>query len=314
MHGDPDRDEALDDQSAIFRVVDALLARQGGGILCEQSGMGLRDRVRWTYPGRVAAAFAVQRLGREAAADAEASALVRTAEAQAAGCAARGATPDWPVDLASPYPHLVDSIRRAVRQLPDPDRTSRPALWEESDRAVFRAAAGLLGAYWPAMRDELAVTVRQIALLSGPGINGYTDFTVHGAIFVSRARLTDADGLPAHVRLAESLVHEGTHTRCNAAAAREPFLLDGEDVARLRVATPLRADARPLAGLFQQLVVLVRCTRLYDRVRDVPGLDDNAVRRRRERLAAQSRQAADALESHRSLLSPHGTAVLDALS
>ena len=56
--------------------------------------------------------------------------------------------------------------------------------------------------------------------------------------------------------------------------------------------TPLRRDARPLTGLFQQLVVLARCTMLYDRLLDDPGrAEADAMSRRRETLHGQGRDA-----------------------
>jgi len=46
-----------------------------------------------------------------------------------------------------------------------------------------------------------------------------TDVATQGAVFVNRLRLdTGADGPAGPVRLAESLVHEGTHVRCHASA------------------------------------------------------------------------------------------------
>ncbi len=317
MRGAPDRDEALRDQTVVFRTVDLLLARERGAVHgeCVTANAGTpRARSHWTYPGRVAAAFAIQQQDRSRPGAGEAADRVRSIEAQAVAHAVRttnSGPPDWPVDLASPEPHLARSLSTALRQLPDTADPSWLATWSVDERAVFDAAADTLAAFWPAMRAELAVTVRQVALLSGPAINGFTDFAAHGAVFVARARLTEADGLPGHVRLAESLVHEGTHTRCNAAAVGAPFLLDTKDATRLRVATPLRADHRPLAGLFQQLVVLVRCAELYERLRGAPGIAEDVVLRRQEQLAAQARQAVEGLEVHRSLLSPCGKAVLD---
>lgn len=115
-----------------------------------------------------------------------------------------------------------------------PDRPARPttcavATWTDAEREIFDRAATLLAAVWPGMLDELTRTTRQIVLLRGEAIDGFTDFTVHGAVFLNRHRLTPetgpagSPGIPGELRLAEALVHEGTHQRCNAALVSTPF-------------------------------------------------------------------------------------------
>ncbi|MFD6339766.1 aKG-HExxH-type peptide beta-hydroxylase [Streptomyces sp. NPDC060131] len=178
-------------------------------------------------------------------------------------------------------------------------------------------ALALLAAAWPRSAAEIRETVAEVALLERNAIDGYTDFAVHGAIFLNRVRLTPGDdGLPAAVRCAEAVLHEATHTRCNAAAVAQPFLLperaSGEGGAGtgtggpLLVATPLRADPRPLSGLFQQTVVLARIVCLYERL-DQSG---EAVARRRERVTASARQAVHTLAEHEHSLTPRGGSVL----
>jgi HEXXH motif-containing protein len=185
--------------------------------------------------------------------------------------------------------------------------------WRPEHRAALCGAACLLGTVWPEMLAEMVCVIHQVALLDGYGIEGFTDFTTHGAVFVNAARFDAGyDDLPVEVRLAEALVHEGTHNRCNAAAVSQPFLTpDGHDDAWL-VHTPLRADPRPLGGLFQQLVVLIRCVALYDRLLERGG--DGycpAVLARRDRLAAQARQAVETTEQHAPKLTDAGRAVLE---
>jgi HEXXH motif-containing protein len=202
----------------------------------------------------------------------------------------------------------VAALSRALAQIPArPDRVVdvHVADWTDSERTVFRAAARLLAQVWPQMLTELSVCIRQVALLRGYGITGFSDFTVHGAIFVNEERLTfgDRDSLPGPVRLAESLIHEGAHNRCFSAAVRDPFLpADNSDA---RVSTPLRADPRPLWGLFQQLVVLCRSTHLYQRLGPAAPIQG-----RYEVLITQARQALGTLRAHADQLTDHGRAVL----
>ena len=233
------------------------------------------------------------------------------ARATASGC------PPWPVDLAPPEDHLGDSLARAVSQVPPrPDRLEalaalRIGTWSDADRAAFCEATRLLAETWPEMLDELTEVVRQIALLDGFGIDGFTDVATHGAIYVNRARLEPSDaGLPGPIRMAEAIVHEGAHNRCNAAALAEPFLTDPKSTgSEPSVMTPLRPDPRPLTGLLQQLVVLVRSVLLYDRLLDAPDCAA-AVGTRREKLRGQASEALRAIDGHTSKLTAHGRAVV----
>ncbi|MEJ8641164.1 hypothetical protein WKI68_06095 [Streptomyces sp. MS1.HAVA.3] len=129
-------------------------------------------------------------------------------------------------------------MTRALRSIPahqgvdGQSATAGVAVWQEHEREALEQAVGLLTRVWPEAAAEIRETVAEIALLDGDAIDGFTDFTIHGAILVHRARLTDsAAGLPGPVRFAEALVHEGAHTRCNAAALTDPFLLPDQSAA-----------------------------------------------------------------------------------
>lgn len=260
------------------------------------------------YPGTYAYAFDLGTVAAAVVADGARASLDR---ARSAACES------WPVDLPPPEPHLQQSLARAVSQLPGrPDRDPpdvRVVPWGADDRAVACAAACRLAEVWPAMLDELQVMVRQVALIEGRGIAGFTDIATQGAIFVNRLRLGPGrDGLSGTVRLAESLVHEGTHVRCHAAAWSVPVLVDPSD--RSTVArTPLRPDPRPVNGLFQQLVVVARCSELYDRLAAAAGADPSrsALRARRDTLREQTRDAIDTLREHRDALTDHGMSVVE---
>jgi hypothetical protein len=275
------------------------------------------------YPAMFAAAYEAQaacRRGRPAEAECERLAARLTeaveratasrARATASGCRA------WAVDLAPPEDHLRDSLARAVSQVPQrPDRLEalaalRIGTWSDDDRAAFCEATCLLAATWPEMLDELTEVVQQIALLDGFGVDGFTDVATHGAIYVNRARLgADDAGLPGAIRMAEAVVHEGAHNRCNAAALAEPFLAVPKSGSEPVVMTPLRPDPRPLTGLLQQLVVLVRSVLLYDRLLDAPDPPAAAVARR-EKLLGQAGEALRVIRGHTSRLTDHGRGVV----
>ncbi|MGN5382315.1 hypothetical protein ACQ4WX_49680 [Streptomyces lasalocidi] len=119
-----------------------------------------------------------------------------------ARCTAEGTA--WAVDLAPPgEEHLEESVLRALRQTPVPagevaapggareadDRHAARTVglvdWSAEQLGVFEEACQALRAAWPQMYAELAVTLRQVALLGGRSVEGFTDFTVHGAVFVN---------------------------------------------------------------------------------------------------------------------------------
>ncbi|MEU2021285.1 HEXXH motif-containing putative peptide modification protein [Streptomyces sp. NPDC016469] len=226
----------------------------------------------------------------------------------------------WAVDLAAPAPHLAAAVERALASIPQSPVTTTgtegPGAivrdWEPEQAGVLAEATERIEQVWPVMSDELHEGVRQIVLLDGRAINGFTDFVTHGAVFVNAARLNvGRAGLPGWVRLADALVHEGAHTRCNAAAFSTPFLVRGTGRGPC-VMTPLRPDPRPLTGLFQQAVVLVRQTILYRLIHWKAPLSDlqrEAVAGRRTLLLEKAFQGVDLLGRHRAALTPDGEAV-----
>ncbi|MFE4971284.1 HEXXH motif-containing putative peptide modification protein [Kitasatospora sp. NPDC056651] len=312
MRVEPDAERAAEDEEHLDGLVTGCLTAAG----CAEESWRPQDL---RYPGLHAAAHRLQRKRGKPSDPAEREQderLVRGVVARARSSAERArataATAGWAVDLAPPAEdHLTASVRRALRQIPErADRAGAgPAAevgdWSAEQRAVFADCRRVLERAWPSMLAELGVTLRQVAVLNGEGIDGFTDFTVHGTAFVNHRRLTDdhESGLPGPVRLAEALVHEGTHNRCNSAAAGTPFLRPSD--ADVLLHTPLRADPRPLAGLFQQVVVLARLVLLYRRLPDGPP-----VRARHAVLLDQGRDGAASLRRHADGLTPAGGELL----
>ncbi len=328
MHVQPDvrgsRSDRADVERILSGVLDGVLSRLGSG---DGNGNGT-PRVDVSpeslrYPGLYAAAYEAQaacRSGRPAEAEGQRLAAqlreaVERARASGARRTASGCSA-WSVDLAPPEDHLRDSLARAVFQVPPrPDRLEALAAlhigdWSDADRSAFCRATCLLAAAWPEMLDELTEVVQQIALLDGFGVDGFTDVATHGAIYVNRARLEPDDaGLPGPMRMAEAIVHEGAHNRCNAAALANPFLADPKSGSEPVVMTPLRQDPRPLTGLLQQLVVLVRSVILYDRLLDPPDPPAAAVARR-EKLRGQASEALRLIGGHTGRLTDNGRTVV----
>ncbi|MEV4017751.1 HEXXH motif-containing putative peptide modification protein [Nonomuraea angiospora] len=204
-------------------------------------------------------------------------------------------------------------VQRALAQAPaELNRatvTSRLVPWPEVP--TLERAVQLLATAWPAAHAEIDAVLAQAWYLTGHGLVGFTDFAAHGAAFVSDSREIGTPGVPAAVRLAESLLHEVTHSVCNAAAVSEPLVAASPEGKVTHVPTPLRADDRPLAGLMQQLIVLVRCAALYRRAAGaVP--ERVAVHARADALAGQAGQAVMTLRRYRAHLTAAGSAVVEA--
>ena len=282
------------------------------------------------YPGLVALAHRVRPTGDRAGVEdagrirvpARFAAQLTEQLTRAQGAAERVRKPlagGWHVDLAPAEPHLEHSVRRALAQIPPRDGHTPTASvldWPEQFRAPIREAAELVAHVWPAMFAELCTVVRQLAVISGVSIHGFTDFATHGVVYLGSARFDiDAGGLPVHCQLAEALVHEATHNRCNVASLTTRFFQpDAGD--EQRVSTPLRADPRPLAGLFQQIVVLARSVLLYQRILNDRGWVDvprasTALRSRYDELVEQGRRGLSTARTHAAALSEHGLDVLD---
>ncbi|WP_371621568.1 HEXXH motif-containing putative peptide modification protein [Streptomyces sp. NBC_01116] len=313
MRVEPDARESAEERSALALIARTALERAGLEVSPQEAA----------HPAVVEAAHVAQHVLRSGPPAPER--LARLTGMLDRARADRAATPapglPWPTDLAVPGPHLERSVARALKSVPDQDSASGVphgsgvAGWRAAEKDAARRAVTLLESAWPGAAAELRAVLVQIALLDGPAIDGFTDFTVHGAVFIRRDRLTpDADGLPGPVRFAEALVHEGAHTRCNAASVAAPPFLRPVEGGGPMVTTPLRLDPRPLTGLFQQMVVLARSVLLYRRLlaEDTGALGtDPAVQARHDRLARSAVEAVSTMTRHRDALTDHGTAVLE---
>ena len=323
MRVEPDADEARTERAAAATMLSSVLDRVRSEFVDATAHVDVCPQAL-LYPGVFAVAYEAQAARRAQPLSQDASDRIarglQDAVRRAGDSRIRATDSDcsaWCVDLAVPEEHLRASLGRAVSQVPQrPDRIEalaaiRVGEWSDADRAAFCDAACLLEATWPQMLAEVDVVVQQIALLHGFGIDGFTDVATHGAIYVNRARLgTDDAGLPGPTRMAEAIVHEAAHNRCNAAALSDRFLADPKSGAEPVVMTPLRQDARPLTGLLQQLVVLVRSVLLYDRLLDSPDVAPAAIARR-EKLRGQASEALRVIGGHTGHLTDHGRAVVE---
>lgn len=205
-------------------------------------------------------------------------------------------------------------VRRALAQAPaDIDRstiTSHLTHWSEEQQEILEQALVRLRGTWPGAYEEIVTVVAEVSLLGGHGLMGFTDFVAHGAVFISDFQLVPREGVDAAWLLAESLLHEATHTVCNAAGTAEPLIRSPREGGAPLVRTPLRADPRPLAGLTQQLVVLTRCSELYLKAAS-RGADGAALERRAETLSRQATSAAATLRKFEAHLTEAGVRTVE---
>jgi len=188
-------------------------------------------------------------------------------------------------DLA-PSRRGLGVLRRAVATRM-PEKAGRAVLLDPSGALLepMRAAYQVLADAWPEAFAELQVFVDRILVFDFPGMLGFSGLEFHGGIFLRREDLADP------IKLAENILHEGSHVRLNAAMARTRYFVDDP---RGRYASPLRTDPRPIFGVFHQMFVLGRMLHFHDRVSERLGVShpQHAVVRR------QFREALEAIEAH----------------
>jgi HEXXH motif-containing protein len=168
---------------------------------------------------------------------------------------------------------------------------SRPSridvLTEPGDlvRSNLASACDIIHRWWPEMFTELGHTTQAFFFFAGETAIGASDIRSHGAIFL---RTEHAQHV---VTLAEEMIHEASHTRLNAAMARRKMFTNPWDE---HFQTPLRADRRPMFGLFHQMFVLARLAEYYRRL--PPELADAAGRQ--AKIEAQLAESVRTVGAH----------------
>lgn len=204
-------------------------------------------------------------------------------------------------DLSPDFPRALGILRRAVG-------TRWPARVEEASLVALRPSALLrveeafriLEGAWPEIFAELQGEVTNLLFFDFPGLLGFSGVAYHGGIFLRVEDLADP------VKLAENILHEGSHVRLNTAMAGVAYF---EADAAGRYRSPLREDPRPMFGIFHQMFVLGRMLHFYDRAEARLGirhrqhevvrrqfLEAHAAVRANARLTEAGRQMTASLE------------------
>ena len=204
-------------------------------------------------------------------------------------------------DLDATSPRAFGILRRAVRtRCPERIHEARLVELQADGFDMLRDAVQLLKNAWPEVLDELQIVVSNVLFFDFPGMLGFSGVAYHGGIFLQ------VDDLADPVKLAENILHEGSHVRLNAAMANVRYLLSDHDE---RHASPLRDDPRPMFGIFHQMFVLGRMIHFYNRLRARLGVDHP----RRRAVGLQFVEAHRTVCSH-ARLTRDGVALTDALS
>lgn len=136
----------------------------------------------------------------------------------------------------------------------------------------------------PSLADEFDALVSELVMVSGEERRGYkfdggSCYMLWGALFLNVSMRR------SRVALVEVLAHESAHMLLYGFAAEEPLVLNDDDE---RHRSPLRADARPMDGIYHATYVSARMHWAMGRLIDSGLLDAS------ERSEAQAALQADA--------------------
>jgi HEXXH motif-containing protein len=165
---------------------------------------------------------------------------------------------------AERYRRLMDSDPSARLEL----RTPPPALSEQF-RARFAHAMSLLDRAAPELAGEIRVLISELVMVvgdeaSGEGFDGGSSYMLWGALFLNvGAHRSD-------VELIEVLAHESAHSLLFGFCTDEALVRNSDEE---RYPSPLRADLRPLDGIFHATFVSGRMHWVLDRLLKLDVLD-----------------------------------------
>ena len=219
---------------------------------------------------------------------------------------ARRPNSDIAIDLWSRVGSMEGILRAAERHVTEayrPTTAERIDIVTPSDSLVGHFFAGMeyLRATWPAVYDEINRFVRCAFFFEAQTTVAFTDFKVHGAIFINHGVATGA--IAAH-EIAEEILHEASHSRLNAELAVSPMFTNDPEQG---FATPLRPDPRPMFGAFHQMFVLARLAKFYTLVDRKTG-----VMARQRTAFGQLERAFDLVDKHAEL-TPLGKSVVESI-
>jgi hypothetical protein len=137
-------------------------------------------------------------------------------------------------------------------------------------KALILEALDLIGKSCPELHDEIGALLKRIMVGTGPtgdGVftfDGASAFGLWGAIMLNALTQLDV------VDMAQTLAHESCHNLLFGYCIDGRLVENPDDELH---ASPLRADPRPLDGIFHATFVLARMHFCVSRIAELPGLD-----------------------------------------
>lgn len=224
------------------------------------------------------------------------------------------AAPDGPRILAlgdADVDRDADRVRRHVDSDPEQPLAILPPPPEVAAacRARLESALARLDQGHPTLAGEIRALLREIVLAVGSSapdawtFDGASSFMLWGAVVLNAA------GSPSVLETIQALAHESAHNLLFGLSADGPLVRNGD---ALRFPSPLRADPRPIAGIFHATFVTARMQQAVQTLRAARALEP-AERDEAERALAANAvlfaQGVATLDRH-AKLTPLGEAVL----
>jgi hypothetical protein len=176
----------------------------------------------------------------------------------------------------------VDPTTRVALEAPAPCSAGQA-------RDAIGAALSLLESAAPELAAEIRALIGEIVLVAG-GVNensrfdGATAFACWGALFLN------ADEHGDRIEAVDGLAHESAHALLFGHTLGHPLVENGPDE---RHASPLRADPRPLDGIYHATFVSARMHHAHGRILASGLLSAEETARARDGLASSRAAFAD---------------------
>lgn len=181
------------------------------------------------------------------------------------------------LNLPDLSPRLRDTVRTLINNGAPQPMDIWPAKKFYNDRVSdIKDALELLKTYVPTLYDELMAFQNTYLITGSDHMKAGSSFYMFGLIFLRENFVTTV------IEMVDLIVHEAGHLYLYALQSDDALILNSPDE---RYQAPLRADKRPLVGIFHAVFVLSRVLYTFDNLlkKGAPLTDSNrneAIKRR----------------------------------
>jgi hypothetical protein len=148
---------------------------------------------------------------------------------------------------------------------------SPKAIEVELFQKAVNKALKLIATADPILIQEVQSLVSSILLVNSPANVGATSPKFFGAIYISLPH--DIPEKHNDLLLIDQLVHESSHTYLNSIMAHDPLVLNNPQE---QFSSPIRADLRPMLGIYHANFVLSRVIRVFKKIHGLELYEDNS--------------------------------------